>query len=215
MKKHARRASLFLTFALLGCANWTPPWNHEKGPALPVAGAADTATAAPKAGTPVASPDYRIGPEDVLEISVWKEEGLKKEVLVRPDGGITFPLVGDVFAMGKTAADLQGEITQRLTRYIPKPVVSVSVLKIVSNKIYVVGKVTKPGEFVLGRHIDVMQALSMAGGLTPFAQQNEIKILRKENGKDIAYLFDYQRVQDGSDLSQNIVLKSGDTVVVP
>ncbi|MBU1977581.1 MAG: polysaccharide biosynthesis/export family protein, partial [Gammaproteobacteria bacterium] len=101
---------------------------------------------------------YQIGPEDVLEISVWKEDGLKKEALVRPDGGLTFPLIGEVHAAGKTALQLKKEIAQRLEKFIPDPVVSVSLLRVGGNKIYVIGKVTKPGEFPAGRYVDVLQA---------------------------------------------------------
>lgn len=158
---------------------------------------------------------YQIGPEDVLEISVWKEEGLTKEILVRPDGGISFPLVGDIRAAGKTAAQLQKEITVRLQKYIPDPAVSVAVLKIANNKIYVIGRVNKPGEYLTGRYIDVLQALSMAGGLTPFASENNIKILRKQDGKETVFPFEYGKVQAGKALEQNIQLKSGDTVIVP
>jgi polysaccharide export outer membrane protein len=160
-------------------------------------------------------PDYRIGPEDVLEISVWKEEGLKKEVLVRPDGGIAFPLAGDMQAAGKTAHELQQEITQRLEKFMADPVVSVAVLKVVGNKIYVIGRVNKPGEFVAGRYVDVLQGLSMAGGLTPFAAENGIKVMRKENGKDVVFPFRYSDIKNGINLQQNILLKGGDVVVVP
>ena len=163
----------------------------------------------------VADAGYQLGPEDVLDISVWKEEGLKKEVLVRPDGGISFPLIGEIQAVGKTTGQLQKEIAQRLEKYIPDPVVSVAVLKIVGNKIYVIGKVNKPGEFAAGRYIDVLQALSMAGGLTPFAAENKIRIMRKENGQDIVIPFQYSKVQKGENLEQNITLKNGDVVVVP
>ncbi|MGB8337972.1 MAG: polysaccharide biosynthesis/export family protein [Burkholderiales bacterium] len=178
-----------------------------------VAAHAQSATAPPKEAVPTS--DYRIGPEDVLDISVWKEDSLKKEVLVRPDGGISFPLVGEIQALDKTPTQIQQEITQKLTRYIPNPVVSVSVLKIVSNKIYVVGKVHKPGEYSTGRYLDVLQALSMAGGLTPYAAENKIKILRREGGQEISIPFEYAKVQNGNDLSQNIQLKRGDVVMVP
>lgn len=163
----------------------------------------------------IADAGYQLGPEDVLDISVWKEEGLKKEVLVRPDGGISFPLIGEIQAVGKTTGQLQKEIAQRLEKYIPDPVVSVAVLKIVGNKIYVIGKVNKPGEFAAGRYIDVLQALSMAGGLTSFAAENKIKIMRKENGQDVVIPFQYSKVQKGENLEQNITLKNGDVVVVP
>lgn len=158
---------------------------------------------------------YQIGPEDVLEISVWKEEGLKKEVLVRPDGGLSFPLIGEVQAAGKTAGQLKKEIAQRLEKFIPDPVVSIALLKVIGNKIYVIGKVNRPGEFPAGRYVDVLQALSMAGGLTPFASENGIKVMRKEGGKDVVFPFRYSDVKNGEDLEQNIQLKGGDVVVVP
>lgn len=169
---------------------------------------------ATRAGSEI-SDDYLIGPEDVLEVSVWKEEALKKEILVRPDGGMSFPLVGDIRAAGKSAAQLQRELVTRLQKYIPDPVVSVAVLKINNNKIYVMGQVAKPGEYVTGRYVDVLQALSMAGGLTPFAAENRIKVIRKEEGKDVVFPFEYGKVQKGMALEQNIRLRSGDTVVVP
>jgi len=161
------------------------------------------------------TPDYLIGPEDVLEITVWKEEGLIKQVLVRPDGGISFPLAGDIHAAGKTAPQLQREITQRLEKFLSDPVVLVAVMKIAGNKIYVIGRVNKPGEYAPGRYVDVLQALSMAGGLTPFAAENDIKVLRKENGKDLVFPFRYSQVKTGDKLEQNITLKGGDVVVVP
>lgn len=160
-------------------------------------------------------PDYQVCPEDVLEISVWKEEGLSKEVLVRPDGGISFPLAGDMQAAGKSAQQIQLEITRRLTKFIAQPVVSVTVLKVAGNKIYVIGRVNKPGEYAAGRYVNVLQALSMAGGLTPFAAENDIKVLRKENGRDVVFPFRYSEVRKGHNLEQNIILKGGDVVVVP
>jgi polysaccharide export outer membrane protein len=178
--------------------------------------AAGSAAAGDAASTPAAAgPGYRVGPEDILEISVWKEEGLKKEVLVRPDGGISFPLVGEILAVGKTAEEIQVEVTERLKKIINDPVVSVSVLKVAGNKIYVIGRVARPGEFVAGRYIDVLQALSMAGGLTPYAAENDIKVLRKRNGKDEVFRFEYSDIRKGRNLEQNILLQGGDVVVVP
>jgi len=160
-------------------------------------------------------PSYLIGPGDVLEISVWKEDGLQKEVLVRPDGGVTFPLVGDLLAGGRTAAQLQEIIVTKIKRFIPEPSVTVSVLKVNNNKIYVVGKVKRPGEFPATHYVDVMQALAMAGGLDPYANASGIKILRRTKGKEVAYQFEYDTVASGDKLEQNIILKSGDVVVVP
>jgi len=151
----------------------------------------------------------------LLEIFVWKEKDLQREVLVRPDGWLTFPLVGNVSAKGKTAQQLQDEIATRLRKYIPDPNVSISVKKVAGYKIFIIGKVNKPGEFVVGRYIDVIQALTLAGGLTPFASESNIKILRKENDKETVLLFDYSDVRKGKELQQNIMLKSGDVIIVP
>jgi len=160
-------------------------------------------------------PAYLLGPGDMLEISVWKEEGLQKQVLVRPDGGITFPLAGELRAGGKTATQLQQLIVKQIKKYIPDPVVTVSVLQVVNNHIYVIGKVNRPADFGASSYINVMQALTMAGGLNPFAKAGDIKILRRVNGREMAIPFDYDEVSQGEDLKQNIILKSGDVVVVP
>jgi polysaccharide biosynthesis/export protein len=160
-------------------------------------------------------PSYLLGPGDTLEISVWKEGGLEKQVLVRPDGGITFPLVGELQAGGRTAAQLQKSIVKSIKRFIPDPVVTVAVLSVKNNKVFVVGKVVRPGEFVASHYIDVMQVLAMAGGLNPFAKAGDIKILRRINGIERAIPFEYDAVSQGENLKQNIILKSGDVVVVP
>lgn len=163
----------------------------------------------------MAGPQYQLGPEDVVEISIWKEEGLKKEVLVRPDGKLSFALVGEIQAAGRTASEIQGEVTQRLTKFLSNPVVSVTVVKVAAQKIYVIGRVNKPGEYTSGRYIDVLQALSMAGGLTPFASANDIRVMRRVEGKQVALPFRYQDVVKGRNVDQNIVLQPGDVVVVP
>lgn len=158
---------------------------------------------------------YRIGPEDVLQIHVWKEPELQKEVLVRPDGGITFPLAGDIIAAGKEPAELQEEIKKRIQKYIPDAVVTVSVTKLTGFRIYVIGKVKNPGQFVIGRYVDVLQALTLAGGVNPYASQSEIKVLRRRDGKEIVFPFNYKEVKNGENLSQNISLQNDDVVVVP
>ena len=158
---------------------------------------------------------YLIGPGDMLNISVWKEDGMQKEVLVRPDGGITFPLVGEVKAGGLTTKALSDELVKKLQKYIPHPSVTVSVLQSVSNKIYVIGKVNRPGEFIATGYMDVLQALTMAGGLTPYAESDEIKIIRRTRTGTKMKLFDYDEVISGERLDMNIILKAGDTVVVP
>lgn len=158
---------------------------------------------------------YRVGPEDVLEISVWREDALKKEVLVRPDGGLSYPLIGDMHAAGKSVNEIRGEIAKRLEKFIPDPVVSVTVLKVGSQRVYVVGKVNKPGEFLVGRYVDVLQALSMAGGLTQFADSNEIRVMRREGERQLVLPFEYGRVTRGQKLEQNVQLRGGDVIVVP
>jgi polysaccharide biosynthesis/export protein len=173
--------------------------------------------AASSAGGPTSSaiPQYAVQPGDILTVSVWKELDLTLEVLVRPDGGLSFPLVGDVSAAGKSVAVLREEFTERLKKYIPNPVVTVAVKTIGGNRVYVLGKVLKPGEFPFAKPIDVMQALSLAGGTTSFAAINDIVILRRQNGVLMAFPFHYAEVERGKGLAQNILLDSGDTVVVP
>jgi len=159
--------------------------------------------------------DYGLKPGDILSISVWKEENLAQDVLMRPDGKFSFPLAGDIDARGRSVEQVRAEIVKRLEKYIPDPVVAVSVKQIQGNKIYVLGKVNRPGEFIMNSDTDVMQALSMAGGTTTFAGLNDIMILRRADGKQTAIPFHYADVEDGEHLEENIILKSGDVVVVP
>jgi len=158
---------------------------------------------------------YIIQPGDVLFVSVWREESLQREVLVGPDGGFNFPLAGEVNAKGLTTTQLEYEISNRLKKFIPEPVVTVNLWKNLGNRIYVVGKVNNPGEYIVSRRIDVIQAIALAGGMTPFADEDKIKILRRRNGQQQTFAFDYGQVEKGRRLSQNITLMPGDTIVVP
>lgn len=158
---------------------------------------------------------FLLGPEDILEISVWKDETLTKQVVVRPDGKISFPLIGEIQAAGRTVEDLRKEIIEKLSEFISDPVVTVMVIGINSYKIYVIGKVNKPGAYTVGRSVNVMQALSMAGGFSPFADLEHISILREQNGKQIRIKFNYKEVAKGKHLEENILLKRGDVIVVP
>ena len=170
------------------------------------------------ASQPAAAADlepYLLQPGDVLQISVWKESNLQTDALVRPDGGLTFPLSGEHQAAGLTVDALRQAIEERLRKYIPDPVVTVSLRVLGGNRIYVVGKVNRPGEYPFNRPLDIMQSLGVAGGATPFAALNDIRVLRRENGKQTVIAFKYEEVERGRNLSQNILLKSGDTVVVP
>jgi polysaccharide export outer membrane protein len=167
------------------------------------------------AETTVAEPSYLLGPEDVLKVAVWKDEQLTQETVVRPDGMITFPLIGDVAAAGRTSEDVRNEIAKRLSKYLPNPHVTVSVLKVLSNRIYVLGRVNKPGEYLVGHYTDVLQALSMAGGLTPYASENDIKVMRRGGGDQQVFHFRYGDMLKERDLKQNILLQRGDVVMVP
>ncbi len=176
---------------------------------------AAAAAANPAPATAEDAGGYKVQPGDMLHVSVWKEDGLDQDVLVRPDGGFSFPLAGDVSAAGKTVAELRQEITQRLQHYIPGLVVTVAVKEINGNKVYVIGQVNKPGSFVMNPRVDVMQALSIAGGTTAFASTGDIFVLRRQNGRQVALPFSYNDVVRGKNLQQNILLQSGDVVVVP
>ena len=158
---------------------------------------------------------YLLQPGDILAVSVWKEEDLTQEVIVRPDGRISFPLVGETIAAGTSIESVRASIASGLNKYIPDPVVTVSAKQLAGNKVYVIGKVNRPGEFAVVRNVDVMQALSMAGGTSTYAALNKIKILRRENGKLRSISFEYGDVEKGKNLEQNIILKAGDVVVVP
>lgn len=158
---------------------------------------------------------YELGPEDVLSIDVWKDEILSREVSVRPDGRISFPLIGEIIAEGRPVTDLTKEINERLSKFVSDPRVTVAVSKVNSYKIYVIGKVKKAGEFLLGQNADVMQALSLAEGLTPFARESSIRILRRMGGQQKVHNFDYSEVLEGKNLAQNIILRRGDVVMVP
>ena len=164
---------------------------------------------------------YRINGGDLLHISVYGEQNLDRDVPVQPDGGIAFPLVGNLNARGMTLKELQGRIAANLreSQYFPNLTdneVTVSMVKATGNSVSVVGQVKAPGTFSYDTQLDVMQALSLAGGLTPFASKSKIKILRRDQaGTQTAILFDYSDVEDGEQLEKNILLKGGDVVVVP
>lgn len=158
---------------------------------------------------------YAVKSGDVLFVSVWQEEALAHEVLVRPDGGFSFPLVGDIDASGKTVEQLRTELTDRLSSFISNPSVTVLVREINGNKIYVIGQVNTPGEFVVNPRVDVVQALSLAGGTTTFASLDDIFVLRRAGGTQRTLPFDYTDIAQGDNLEQNILLQSGDVVVVP
>jgi polysaccharide export outer membrane protein len=159
---------------------------------------------------------YKINPGDLLSVTVWKEEDLQRQVLVRPDGAFSFPLAGEIQATGKSVEDVRQVLVERLSEYIPDPVVTVATEAIQGNKVYVIGQVNRPGEFIAAARLDVVQALSIAGGFTPFAQKNDVLILRRRpDGTQESMNFRYNQVERGRDLQQNLVLRPGDVVIVP
>jgi polysaccharide export outer membrane protein len=173
------------------------------------------APAAPAAAAPANGPPYTIQPGDTLTVSVWNEKELQADVLVRPDGGLSFPLAGDIQASGRTVDDVRKLIETGLKHYIPSPAVSVAVKQIGGNFIYIIGKVNRPGQFSFSKPLDVMQALALAGGTTSFAAVDDIRILRRDAAGLSTLEFHYKDVEKGRNLEQVILLRSGDTVVVP
>lgn len=204
MKKWQKGITLVIiviTFYALGCA--------------PRTSSRVEAEAAAAAISPPDQEKYQLGPEDVLEVSVWKEPDMTKQLVVRPDGKISYPLIGEIPAAGKTVKQVQEEISRKLEKFVTDASVTVILLKTQYYKFYVTGKVNKPGEFLAGRPTTVLQAISMAGGLTPFASPTSIKVVRKIGGQDQVYPFNYKDVSKGFHLSQDIILQPGDVVVVP
>jgi polysaccharide export outer membrane protein len=173
----------------------------------------------PRDGTAAASAtsdsNYVIGPQDVLDINVWKEAELTRTVPVRPDGKISLPLLNDVQAGGLTPSQLAEQITTSLRKFITDPQVTVIVAQINSQRVYILGEAARPGAYPLLPGMTVLQALSTSGGFTLFANLKKIYVLRKEGGKQEKFPFNYKEVVSGKNTEQNIVLKAGDQIVVP
>lgn len=176
----------------------------------PDAASADEAKAAEQAS----SGDYRIGADDVLRISVWKEPDLTETLPVRPDGKISMPLLNDVQAAGLTPIELKDALTEKLKKYISDPRVTVVVTAMNSRRVFVTGEVTHSGPMTLLPHMTMLQALAEAG-FTQFANLKGIYLLRTENGKQVKLPFNYKEVVKGNRPEQNIALQPGDTIVVP
>jgi polysaccharide export outer membrane protein len=167
------------------------------------------------AQAPVQDSAYKIGPNDVLTIFVWKEAELSRDVTVMPDGKITYPLIGEITAQGQTASEIKKAITDKLQSFVTAPEVTVIVKESRSQVIYAIGKLTRPGPYPLAPGMTVMQALSAAGGFTEWADTKNILIVRREGGKETQLRFNYKEFTAGEKLEQNILLKPGDTIVVP
>jgi polysaccharide export outer membrane protein len=159
--------------------------------------------------------DYKTHAGDQLEVSVWKEVDLQRTVLIRPDGKFSFPLTGEVQASGRSPDEIRVDIENRLKAYIPEPVVTVTVTGVNGNGVYVIGQVNKPGSFIMNPQLNVLQALSLAGGTTPFAKLDDIIVIRRAGGSQRSLPFRYNKVSEGKDLADNIYLEAGDVIVVP
>jgi polysaccharide export outer membrane protein len=174
----------------------------------------DVNTPPPPQGVSQAGPEYRIGPEDSLRISVWENRDLTLDLVVRPDGKISMPLIQDVLAEGQTATELANTIHQRLQTFVRDPQVSVIVLQVNAPKYFVMGNVTRPGPYLLRSETSILQALSLAGGFTQFASPRSIKLIRNTAGKQVVQKVNYYNIIDEGG-EGNFILQSGDTIVVP
>jgi len=158
---------------------------------------------------------YKIGPQDVLRIDVWKEPEISRSVPVRPDGKVSLPLLNDVQAAGLTAMELANVISEGLKKFMNNPQVTVSVSEINSRRVYVTGEVSRPGAYPLLPNMTILQGLTSAGGFTQFARTKNTYVLRTENGKQVKHPFNYNDVVRGKHPEDNIMLQPGDTIVVP
>ena len=196
-------------------------------PSAPAGASAPTRTPAPIAPLPrpvttpvipasvATSPDYVIGPDDVLGIIFWREQDLSSDVAVRPDGKISLPLLNEVQAAGLTPEQLRANLTQAANRFVEEPAVTVIVKAINSRKVFITGQVSKPGPYSLTGPTTVLQLIAMAGGVAEYAKSDRIVVMRTENGRTVSHKFNYKQVTEGKNLPQNIELKPGDTIVVP
>lgn len=207
-----RRMKLWVVIGLLAAA--IPAQAQDESKQKPADANAAAAQAAPKKPA-TDDPNYVIGPQDVLDISVWKEPELTRPVPVRPDGKISMPLLNDVQAAGKTPLQLAADITAGLKKFVTDPQVTVIVTTINSQRVFILGEVTRAGAYPLLPNMTVLQALSSAGGFTIYANLKKIYVLRVEEGKQVKHPFNYKDVLAGKAADQNIIVRAGDTIVVP
>ena len=236
------RRVLFASLLLLASGVWAIADPQAARPAPPASTPARPAPAPSQAQTPAQvpaqspaqavqsvfdrdslTPDYRVAPGDVLQVFVWKEPELSREVRVRPDGYLTVPLIGDLFVVGKTPRGLAAELAQQLGQFVTGPVVTVTLKESIVLRFFVVGEVGKPGEFPLLGRTTVMQAFALAGGFREYAKTDEVKVLRQElqvaggraRTQETVLAVNYKALAQGQNLQQNLVLKPGDVIVVP
>ena len=208
-----RRMKLWVVIGLLAAAI---PVQAQQDENKQKAADANGAAAQPAPKKPATDdPNYVIGPQDVLDISVWKEPELTRPVPVRPDGKISMPLLNDVQAAGKTPLQLAADITAGLKKFVTDPQVTVIVTTINSQRVFILGEVNRAGAYPLLPNMTVLQALSSAGGFTIYANLKKIYLLRVEDGKQVKHPFNYKDVLAGKAADQNIMVRAGDTIVVP
>jgi polysaccharide export outer membrane protein len=208
-----RRMNLWVVIGLLAAAIPVRAQQDENKQKPAGANATGAQTAPKKPATD--DPNYVIGPQDVLDISVWKEPELTRPVPVRPDGKISMPLLNDVQAAGKTPLQLAADITTGLKKFVTDPQVTIIVTTINSQRVFILGEVNRAGAYPLLPDMTVLQALSSAGGFTIYANLKKIYVLRVEAGKQVKHPFNYKDVLAGKAADQNIVIRAGDTIVVP
>jgi polysaccharide biosynthesis/export protein len=192
----------------------SPTTTRPAGQGAPTSPATPPRPAGTGASTGMPS-DYAIGPDDILGIVVWRETDLSGDVTVRPDGMITLPLLQDVKAAGLTPDQLRQQLQQAFSKFVADPNVTVTVRQIHSRNVFITGEVTRPGPYPVSGQMTVIQLIAVAGGLTEYANRGEITIVRNEGGKPQTLKFNYSEVSKGKNVAQNIVLRPGDTVVVP
>ena len=195
--------------AVRGQAAQTPRAEHSPA-------AAPAAPAAAPSTVSVDTPgDYVIGPEDVLGIVFWRDRDLSADVIVRPDGRVSLPLLNDIDVAGLTPDQVREKITEQAKRYVDEPTATVVVRQINSRKVFITGNVERPGTFPLLRNTSVLQLIALAGGLKEFAKAGDIVVVRNDDGRQLTFPFNYDDMKNRKNLTQNIALKPGDTVIVP
>jgi polysaccharide biosynthesis/export protein len=196
----------FVTVAMVWAALATPAAAQQPAPP----------TAPPAVAGGVALPsDYVIGTDDVLSIVFWREKDMSADVVVRPDGRISLPLLNDIDAAGQTPDQLRAVIVKAAAKFVTEPNATVVVKEIHSRKVFITGQVAKPGSYPLSADMTVMQVIALGGGLLEYADAKGIVVIRKEDGREKYFKFNYRDVLKGKNVQQNILLKLGDTVVVP
>lgn len=206
--------SLFLMLTVTSCASLKKIFPPVKKPALLKTGS-DNISDITEEDLEIEGDSYIIRVGDVLEILTWKEPDFSKEIAVRIDGKISFPLLSDIQAADLTPLQLKEEIEEKLKEYVTSPNVTISIKAPQSQKFYILGEVSKTGEYDLVKNLTVLQAFALAGGFTEWASKKEILLIRHEDGEEKIIRINYKNIARGKDFSQNILIKADDTIIVP